>query len=215
MTGDNDLADRLARALGRRDELPNIELATELALSADKGQIAELARLARTCKKPVSHDAIKVLYELGLLTPKLIAPHKEIFVQLLASTDNRTIWGSLQAPDAIAGIEADFVAKNLNAILDAADRSSVIARDKTMSILSQLNANDRFAPLVSPVILQRLTHAAPNQFPMYAEFAAATMPKKHHAALAGIIVERQRQISSRAKLKRLEQTLARLDGATK
>ena len=214
MTGYNDLADRLARALGRRDEKPNIEMAAELAQSANEAKIAELARLARTSKKPVSHDATKVLYELGLLAPGLITPHKGIFVELLASADNRTIWGSLQALDAIASIEPNFVAQNLNAILDAADRSSVIAKDKTMSILSQLNANARFAPMVSPVMLQRLSHAAANQFPMYAEFAAATMPEKHHSELARIIVERRSQISSPAKLKRLEQTLARLNGAT-
>ncbi len=215
MTDSTNPADRRARALGRRDEQPNIEMAAELAQSADSDQIAELARLARTCKKPVSHDAIKVLYELGLLAPKLIAPHKEILVQLLASTDNRTIWGSLQVLDAITSIEADFIAKNLNAILDAADRSSVIARDKTMSILSQLNSNDRFAPMVSPVILQRIAHAAPNQFPMYAELAAATMPKKHHAALENIITERRAGIASPAKQKRLERSLARLNAARK
>ncbi len=201
--------------MGLQDERPNIELARELAASGNRARIAELVALTGSGNRPLRSDAIKVSYEISLVAPELIAPHKRIFVELLASSDNRTIWSSLQVLDAITGIEADFIAKNLNVILDAADRSSVIARDKTMSILSQMNANDRFAPMVSPVILQRIAHAAPNQFPMYAELAAATMPKKHHTALENIITDRRHQISSPAKLRRLERSLARLNAARK
>ena len=210
MSKKTSLASRLSRSMGRKDEGPNIELAGDLVANRNSEAIAELAALTGMSERPLRRDAIKVLYEIARAAPDLIAPHREIFVQLLASADNRTIWGSLQVLDAIAGTEADFVAKNLNAILDAADRSSVIARDKTMSILCRLNGDSRFARVVSPIILQRLRHAAPNQFPMYAQLAATTMPQEHHAALANIITDRRRQISSPARQKRLAAALTRL-----
>ena len=55
---------RLASALGRNDERPNVELAEALAARPDAAAVAELVA-ALSGPVATANDAIKVLYELG------------------------------------------------------------------------------------------------------------------------------------------------------
>ena len=57
--------DKLASALGRRDEAPNEELARAIAASADPGAVAELVSGLSNKDKVIQIDCIKVLYEIG------------------------------------------------------------------------------------------------------------------------------------------------------
>lgn len=204
------IVDQLASSLGHRDEAPNIALAEKLCASPDQKIVTELAAITESGTKPLRHDAIKVLYEIGERAPDLIAPHLETFVALLASKDNRMLWGALSAIDTLGKTCPERIMPHLNAILDAADRSSVIAKDKTMHLLATLNSNEKFAPIVEPVLLERLKHAAVNQFPMYAEFAAETISDTGRTELIAIIKTRQAAISYPAKKARLEKLLRKL-----
>jgi hypothetical protein len=53
--------DRLANALGRNDERPNVELAAALARDGDAVDIAVLADALSTKPQAVQNDAIKAL----------------------------------------------------------------------------------------------------------------------------------------------------------
>jgi hypothetical protein len=57
--------DKLAHSLGRRDEVPNQELARELAAKKDKKGIREVAENLWHKDKNIQADCIKVLYEVG------------------------------------------------------------------------------------------------------------------------------------------------------
>lgn len=207
----NETASRLASALRHRNQQPNIDLALDLAQREDIAGVAELAALLTSGAKPLRHDAITTLYEVGAQKPDLITPHIEVFLQLLSSRDNRMIWGTLYALDAICVTVPKVMMANLDAILDAADRSSVIAKDKTMSILARLNSLEKFSPVVAPVILQRLRNAAVNQFPMYAELTAATIASQDKAALVKILKTRREAISYPAKKNRIDKLLHKLE----
>lgn len=122
--------------------------------------------------KPKRHDAIKALYEIDVREPKLIAPHFIAFIDALSLRDNRMLWGARSAIDTLGNICPDQIMAHHNPILDAAEQSSVIAKDKTMHLLATLNGHAKFSFIIEPVLLERLTNAAVNQFPMYAEFAA-------------------------------------------
>lgn len=204
------IAPRLASNLGRRDEHPNIALAEEAVVSENSTDIAELVDLLASGTKPIRHDAIKVLYEIGTRRPQLIAQHLDGFVALLESKDNRTLWGALSAIDTLGEICAKEIMPHLNLILEAADRSSVIAKDKTMHLLATLNGHADLSPVVEPVLLERLTHAAVNQFPMYAEFAATTVSDAGRAVLINIITKRRANMSYPAKKARLEKLRAKM-----
>lgn len=198
-----EIVDQLASSLKRNDQQPNIDLASRLARAGDRETIAALMSLAKTGSKPVRYDAIKVLFEIGRIEPELLLCHGEALVALLQAKENRMIWGSLQALETLCAIAPELLAANLNEILGAADRSSVIAMDKTMAILAKLVADKRFSTIVTPILLQRLAHSAPNQFPTYAELAAVTISDKNKVQLQKIIEERLGSVASNAKRNRL------------
>jgi len=201
------VAGRLASALGRRDEAPNIALAEELARSEDSAAIGELAALADNGTRAQRQDAIKTLYELAERRPALAMPHLDLFLSLLASKDNSMVWGTMSALAALAPCAPDRIMSNLDTIIGAADEGTVISRDKCMVILAALNRVERFRAIVTPVILARLRYAATNQTPMYAEITAPTIAPADRDGFAAILRQRLTEIPHPAKRKRLEKVL--------
>lgn len=200
---------KLASALGRSDEQPNVELAAALAARPDAAAVAELAGALTTGPTAVSNDAIKVLYELGALKPELVAPHAAAFLTLLGGKNNRNVWGALQAIETITPLQPDAVLAQLPAILVAADKGSVIAKDKAVAILARLAAAGH-ATKALPVLLDRLEAAAPNQFPMYAEQAVVVIDVGHRARFVTILEGRLDGIEAPAKRARVEKLLRKL-----
>jgi hypothetical protein len=200
---------RLASALERNDERPNVELAEELAASGDAAAIGELVAALSGGTTAVQNDAIKVLYEIGTRKPDLVAPYAGAFLALLGSRNNRNIWGALQALESIAATVPGELAANLDAILAAADKGSVIAKDKAMQILATLAVRGH-AKRAVPALLSRMKDAASNQFPMYAEIAAPVIGPADRAAFRAILEARLVKIPQSAKRKRVEKVLKRL-----
>ena len=83
--------DRIAFFLGRRDEIPNQELAAALALNKDSKGIRELAANLWHDNPQVQSDCLKVLYEIGYLDPALIVDWIGDFIKLLDSKNNRLV----------------------------------------------------------------------------------------------------------------------------
>jgi hypothetical protein len=200
---------KLASALGRNDERPNVELAEALAAKPEAAAVAELAGALATGSTAVSNDAIKVLYELGERRPELVAPHAPAFLTLLGGKNNRNVWGALQAIEAITALQPELVLAQLPAILAAADRGSVIAKDKAVQILAKLAAAGH-AEVALPVLLERLEAAVPNQFPMYAEAASVVIDAEHRERLRQILETRLGRIEASAKRARVEKVLRRM-----
>jgi hypothetical protein len=200
--------DQLASALECNDERPNVELAEALVARPDKKAIATLADALSTGSVAVQNDAIKVLYEIGERAPELVAPHADAFLALLKSKNNRNVWGAMSAIDTIALVKAKEVAAHLKDILAAADKGSVIAKDKAMSTLAKLAQAGEAKAM--PALLERLADAAPNQFPMYAELAASAVTPAHKARLVAILETRLKTIDAAAKKARVEKVLRKL-----
>ncbi len=204
--------DKLASALGRNDERPNVELAEALAAKPDAKAIAALADALSSGTIAQQNDAIKVCYEIGERLPELVSPHTEAFLALLKSKNNRNVWGAMSAVDTVAEIESKRVATALKDILAAADKGSVIAKDKAMSILSKL-ARAGIKPAL-PALLDRLEGAAPNQFPMYCELALPALDKASTARFRTILETRLKKIDAPAKRLRVEKVLRKLTKAS-
>lgn len=97
----------------------------------------------------------------------------------------------------------------LPAIVSAADRGSVIAKDKAVQILAKLVAAG-YAEAALPALLERVEDAAPNQFPTYAEAASLVVDDAHVDRLARILEARLKLIEASAKRVRVEKSLRRL-----
>ena len=64
---------KLATALNRKDEIPNVALAEEIVRKNDAGAVSQLVANLYNRDKNIQSDCIKVLYEIGQRDPKLIA----------------------------------------------------------------------------------------------------------------------------------------------
>src|SRR5262245_41497221 len=113
--------DRIAHFQHRRDEVPNQELAWDLAARRDRAGIREIAGHLWDKDKNVQADCIKVLYEVGAIDPALIANYTEDFLKLLKSRNNRLVWGGMTALSAVADLKADVILAHLSEIQKAMD----------------------------------------------------------------------------------------------
>lgn len=205
------IAARLAGALDRRDERPNVELAQEIAAAGDRSAVAELVGLLASGTARERNDAIKVLYEVGARDPGLVAGHCPAFLTALQSGNNRQVWGAMQVLSSVAEVRAAEIAAELPRVIEAADRGSVIAKDRCTAILVKL-ARAGYAEKAVPILVERLKTAAPNQFPTHAEQAASVITPAEKPGLLAVVSERLKSITHRAKRQRMEKLLAKLNG---
>src|SRR5688572_30189120 len=162
--------DRLASSQNRRDEVPNQELARDLAAKKDKSGIREVAENLWNKNKNIQADCIKVLYEVGTIDPKLIAGFTDDFVKLLKSKNNRMAWGSMTALAEVAKVDADAVFKNLDAIKKAKETGSVITIDNAISTLAiTASKNGKYSKEIFPYLLKHLSSCRPKEVPQHAE----------------------------------------------
>ena len=100
---------KLASARGIKGDVPNQQLARDLAAGNNRAAIRELVENLSNSNKAIQSDCIKVLYEVGYIEPELIAEHISDFVELLSSKNNRLIWGGMIALSTIAHLKPDEI----------------------------------------------------------------------------------------------------------
>jgi hypothetical protein len=198
---------KLASALGRKDEEPNIDLAREIAASGDKAAVKELIDALQQKKRSIQSDAIKTLYELGDIKPALLADYIDEFAALLTSKNNRLQWGSMAALSAVTLENPKTLYVILPKILDAAEKGSVITRDETVKILSKLGTVKEYNQDVFDLLNEQLLKAPVNQFAMYAEYTLPIVNKKNKEAFIDTLEARLGGIDQESKRKRIEKIL--------
>jgi len=166
--------DKLAHSLGRRDEVPNQELARDLASKKNRKGIREIAENLWNRDKNIQADCIKVLYEVGYIEPGLIAGYAEDFVKYLKNKNNRLVWGGMTALAEVAKVDPDAVFEHLDAIKKAKEAGSVITVDNAISTLAYTAAGkDKYNKAIFPYLLKHLSHCRPKEVPQHSE---KTMP---------------------------------------
>lgn len=198
----------LASSLGRRDEVPNIELAERIVQSNDQAAVGVLAGILEAGAQAARQDAIKVLYEVGERNPRLILGQLSTFLTAINDKDNRMVWGGLTALAKLSNLVPDKIFPHLNEILQAADAGSVIAKDRAIEILIALAGTTAYTDEVMPVVIGRLKTSAVNQLPMYAEKTARlTLPQPQASKVIVVLKCRLHEPMSAAKKKRLEKVI--------
>lgn len=182
---------RLASALNRRDEVPNQELARDLAAKKDKAGIREVAENLWNKDKAIQADCVKVLYEVGYIEPKLIAPYADDFAKLLKSTNNRLVWGGMTALAEAAKANPDAVFLHLDAIRKAKETGSVITVDHSISALAfTAMGNKKYAEAIFPLLLKHLSTCRPKEVPQHAERIFPAVNKSNKDAFVKVLVKR-------------------------
>ncbi len=167
---DMSVLNRIAYLQGRRDEVPNQELAKELAGARNEAGIREIAENLRNPDKNIQFDCVKVLYEIGYVSPDLIAGYVDDFLRLLKNKHNRLVWGGMLALSTIAGLRPKEIYENLETIYSTVREGSVITVDGGIKVLSKLASdNAAYNKKIFPFLIDHLKNCRPKDVPQHSE----------------------------------------------
>ena len=201
------ILDKLAHSLGRRDEVPNLDLARELTAKKDKKGIREVADNLWNKDRNIQADCIKVLYEIGCIDPDLIAEYAEDFVKLLKSRNNRLVWGGMTALAEVAKANPDAVFKNLDAIKKAMETGSVITVDNAISALTYTAlGSKKYNEAIFPYLLEHLSSCRPKDVPQHSEKTLPAVNSSNNADFINALEKRMEDLSG-SGLARVKRTI--------
>ncbi len=199
---------RLATSLGRRDDVPNQELAQELAASQARSDIQELVANLKNRDRKIQSDCIKVLYEIGYIAPELIAEYVEEFLGLLKSKNNRLVWGGMSALATIAGLKADILYGYRDEIKAAIEQGSVITVDRGIKALSVVaGQKETYRAELLPWLLAHLKNCRPKDVPQRAEAILRAVDSESKEQFIEIIQSRMADMRP-SQEKRLRKVIA-------
>lgn len=204
------IIDRLASSLGRRDEIPNQELAKEIAATRNKSAVKELVEHLGNTNKDIQQDCIKVLYEIGVLDPKLISEYCADFILLLGNKNNRLQWGAMTALNTITLEKPELIFKNLSKLVDIAEKGTVITKDNLMAVLIKLCSVAGYSKDAFAVFNEQLIKSPANQLPMYAENAVLVINENNKERFIKTLSSRLGDIEKDTKRIRVEKVIKKL-----
>jgi hypothetical protein len=190
---------RIAHFQNRRDEVPNQELARDLAAAKDRDGICEIAENLRNPNRSIQADCIKVLYEIGYIDPSLIAEYAEDFVKLLHSHNNRLVWGGMIALGTVAELRPQVVAAHLPEIETAMNKGSVITVDNGVQVLAcAASTSEKYAREIVPYLLEHLRTCRPKDVPQHAEKCLPALNAANKSRFVGVLNRRMEDLSGPA-----------------
>ena len=182
---------RIAYYQNRRDEVPNQELAKELAAKKDRKGIREIADNLWNKNSQIQSDCLKVLYEIGYLRPELVAPYAEDFLKLLHSRNNRQVWGAMIALSTVADLQADAIYPHVEDIQQMMDHGSVITRDNGVRVLALVaSQNTAHSKDIFPHLLRHLETCRPKDVPQHAEKIAVAVNARNKQQFVAVLEKR-------------------------
>lgn len=201
---------KLASQQGDKSDVPNQELADELAANNDISGIQEIAQNLWTSDKAIQSDCIKVLYEIGYQKPALIADYWRDFIKLLKHPNNRLVWGSMIALSTIADIKAGDLFDHRDAIQNTIEKGSVITRDAGIKALSLVAASkDNYKKALFPYLLETLKNCRPKSVAQYAESILQAVTDANKSDYIKVLNERK-DILNPSQSKRVQKILTKL-----
>jgi hypothetical protein len=188
--------DRIAHFQNRRDEVPNQELARNLAAKKDRAGIREIAENLWNKDKGIQADCVKVLYEVGYIEPALIAEYVEDFIKLLKSKNNRLVWGGMIALGTVAELKADFLFAHFADVQRAMDNGSVITVDNGVQALARAaSKSEKYNKAIFPYLLRHLKTCRPKDVPQHSEKTLPAVNSSNRKQFIAVLENRIRDLS--------------------
>jgi hypothetical protein len=198
--------DRIIHLQNRRDEVPNQELARELAERKDREGIREIAENLWNKDKNIQADCVKVLYEIGYIDPSLIAGFAEDFLKLLRSRNNRLVWGGMIALSTVAELRADLIQTHLEEILKAMDAGSVITVDNAVKALALAASKDANREFIFPHLLEHLRTCRPKDVAQHSEKSLPAVDASNKDEFIAVLEIRMEDLSG-AQVNRVKKVI--------
>ncbi len=130
------IVDKLASSLGQRDEGPNFRVAEDLADDPNPRAVAELVEAFASGPAVIASDAAAALQRLAELDPAQVAPHTATIAALLASKNNRVVWGAATILHGVSKKRPEAVRPHVVALTRAVAAGSVITQDHGVGALA-------------------------------------------------------------------------------
>jgi hypothetical protein len=192
---------RIAFYLDRRDEVPNQELAAELAQADNRLGIREIAENLSNKNPNIRADCLKVLYEVGYIRPELIADHVEAILALLHEKNNRLVWGAMIALSTIAELKSAAIGRHSEEIMRIMENGSVITIDNGVKILAGVASKEpRLRGNLLAFLFDHLKSCRPKDVPQHSEKTLVAIDRQSRAQFITILTGRLPELSpSQAK----------------
>ena len=201
---------RIAYFQNRRDEVPNQELARELAKTKNKKGIQEIAENLYHKNQNVQSDCLKVLYEIGYLAPELIADYVDDFLKLLKHKNNRMIWGAMIALATVADLKPREIWKSVDDVIAVTARGTVITLVWGIKTLAKVAAADkRYKDKLWPILMGHLKTCLPRDVPTHAESMLCAVDARHKDEFLSVLEARRAEMtpSQLVRLRRITKQL--------
>jgi len=201
---------RIAYYQNRRDEVPNQELAHQLAGSEDNAGIQEIAENLWNKNKNIRSDCLKVMYEIGYIHPDLIADYVNDFLELLMEKENRMVWGAMIGLATIADLRPHEIWEHIDDVINAVDKGTLITvvwGVKTLAHIAKVNRT--YHSKLFPILLTQLQTCIPRDVPMHAESILVAVDKANTASLLTILEKRKSELTG-SQLTRLNKVIKKV-----
>ena len=189
--------EQIAYSLGKRDEIPNRELAQKLAAHNDLEGIKEIAEHLWDKNVNIQNDCIKVLYEVGMINPDMIGMYADDFIKLIQSRNNRLVWGAMIALSTFADRQADVLFPYIDTIMKVTRSGSVITKDggvKTLGLIGSVKPEYR--KVVFPFLLEHLKTCRPKEVPQHSESTLPAVDVENRQEFILVLNKRMEDLTS-------------------
>jgi hypothetical protein len=194
----------------RRDEVPNQELAHQLAESEDKAGIQDIAENLWSKNKNVRSDCLKVLYEIGYIRPDLIADYADDFLMLLKDKENRMVWGGMIGLATIADLQPHQIWGKIDEVITAVEKGTLITVVWGIKTLAHVaKTNETYHTRIFPILLSQLQTCIPRDVPMHAENILVAVGKTDSVSFLSVLDKRKPELSS-SQLTRLNKVIKKV-----
>lgn len=193
---EHDILSQIAFYQGRRDEVPNQELARQLVESGNRQGIQVIADHLHDPNPSVASDCIKVLYEVGYMNPEFIEDYYGQFLDLLDSPENRLVWGAMLALSLVAVRNADELFTYREKILKVTQTGSVITRDNGIKTLAGIAAySEGYQAEILTHLFKLLNNCRAKEVPQYAESISVAVDGGYRQEFKEILQHRLPELS--------------------
>ncbi|WP_088042424.1 hypothetical protein [Bacillus sp. EAC] len=201
---------KIASALNRNDEEPNVKLAIQIVNEHNKDSVKVLVDNLFNKNKGIQNDCIKVLYEIGDRDSSLLIDYLDEFLTLLDSKNNRLQWGVMTALNSVTLSIPALINSALPKIISAGDKGSVITKDQVVNILIKLCSIEEYEENAYNLLIEQLIKSPTNQLPMYAERAMPIIKEENKQLFVEILTSRLDEIEKESKRKRVEKVIKKI-----
>lgn len=195
---------------GRKDEVPNQELARELARDDDRQGIREIAENIWNKDKNIQSDCLGIMEYLGRVKPELIEDYVLDFLKLLHSKNNRLVWGGMIALSIIADRKSEEIFQHINDVMQAMERGSVITIDNGIKTLAKVaSVREEHNIKIFPLLIDHLKKCRSKDLPQHAESSECAVNKANKEEFLLTLSSREKDLSSsqRARIKKIYKRL--------